>query len=132
MKIVLDTSAAIDIILRAPGSENLDRAVRESEWIEAPDLMIAEAANVCWKRHRNGLMRLEQCETMLTETIALPDLFIPAADLYSEAFALAVSAQRAVYDMFFLVLARRSNAVLVTIDKGLTAFAAQHHIKTLK
>jgi predicted nucleic acid-binding protein len=131
MRIVLDTSAAIDIVLQLPGSGILQKKIEEAEWIESPDLMIAEAANVCWKRYRSGAMNLEACETLLAETLNLPDHFISGSELHEEAFALAVASQRPVYDMFFVALARRRNALLLTSDKGLRSFAADLKIKTL-
>ncbi len=131
MRVVLDTSAAVGIVMRSPGWEPLEKAVRESEWIEAPDLLIAEASNAFWKYHKHGNLSVENCEQGLEKALALPDEFIPAADLYREAFGLAIAGQRPAYDMFFLVLARRNNAVLVSLDKGLLGFAAKHDVKTL-
>lgn len=132
MRVVLDTSAAMDIILHAPGGERYSRALEEAEWIEAPDIYIAEAANVCWKRNRNGELGSKDCEAALEHALALPNIFVPALELYREAFSLAVNSQRAVYDMFFLALARRQGATLLSADKGLLAFAAKHDVKTLK
>ncbi|MDQ3001114.1 MAG: type II toxin-antitoxin system VapC family toxin [Fibrobacterota bacterium] len=113
------------------GWEANEKAVREAEWVEAPDLMIAESANVCWKYHMHGNQSLENCEKALEQAIALPDEFVPASGLYREAFALAAAGQRPAYDMFFLALARRNNAVLISLDKGLLAFAAKHDVKIL-
>lgn len=131
MRLVLDTSGAIGIVMRSPGWEALEKAVREAEWVEAPDLLIAEATNVCWKYHKHGNLSLDTCEKALEQAIALPDEFVPTAGLYREAFALAAAGQRPAYAMFFLALARRNNATLVSLDKGLLAFAAKHDVKTL-
>lgn len=132
MRVVLDTSAAMDIVLHAPGAERFSKALEEAEWIEVPDLYIAEAANVCWKRHRIGEFGLKHIETALEQALVLPNAFVPAIELYQEAFSLAIASQRAVYDMFFLALARRRGATLFSTDKGLLAFAAKHDVKTLK
>ena len=74
---------------------------------------------------------MENCEKALEQAIAMPDEFVPASDLYREAFAMAIAGQRPAYDMFFLVLARRNNAVLASLDKGLLTFAAKHDVKIL-
>ena len=131
MRIVLDTSAALGIVMHAPGWEAQEKAVREAEWIEAPDLFVPEATNVCWKYHKQGNLSLENCEKALERAIALPDEFVPASGLYREAFALAAAGQRPAYAMFFLALARRNNAILVSLDKSLLAFAVKHDVKTL-
>jgi predicted nucleic acid-binding protein len=44
------------------GWEVIESAVSEAEWVEAPDLFIAEVANTCWKYHKHGNMSLENCE----------------------------------------------------------------------
>lgn len=131
MRIVLDTSAAVGIVMRSPGWESFEKTVREAEWVESPDLLIAEAANTCWKYFKHGNLSLETCEKALESVVALPDEFVPSSELYREAFAMAAIAQKPAYDMFFLVLARRNSAVLVSADKALVAFAAKHDVKTL-
>jgi len=78
-----------------------------------------------------GNLSLETCEKALEQALALPDEYVPSADLYREAFAMAARAQRPAYDMFILVLARRNSAALVSADKALLAFAAKHDVKTL-
>ena len=131
MRIVLDTSAAMGIIMRAQSWELYEKTVREADWVEAPDLFVSEAANTCWKYFKLGNLSLEACEKALERAVGLPDEFVPSTELHREAFAMAISGQRSAYDMFFLVLARRNNAVLVSADKGLLSFAAKHDVKTL-
>ena len=131
MMLVLDTTAAVGLAMRSSGWERIEKAVAEAEWIEAPDLLIAEAANACWKYHKHAGLSREKCERILEEAVAIPDEFVPAIHLHREAFAMAVTGQRPAYDMFFLVLARRNNATLVSLDKSLLTFAAKHDVKVL-
>jgi predicted nucleic acid-binding protein len=132
MRIVLDTSAAIVIVLEKPGWEALDKAVQEAEWVEAPDLLVAEAANVFWKHYKFGGLSKEKCEKAMERAVGLADELIPGSSLYREAFSMACLAQKPAYDMFFLVLARRNNATLVSADKELLAFAAKHDVNVLR
>jgi predicted nucleic acid-binding protein len=132
MRIVLDTSAAIRIARRDSGYERLKEAVEKAEWVEAPELFVAEATNVCWKYHVLGHLSLEHAETALDETISMVDEFVPCATLYREAFAMAVRGQKAAYDMFYLALARRNNASLLSADAKLLAFAAKHDVKVFE
>jgi len=47
-------------------------------------------------------------------------MFVPSQELYREAFALSRAQQtRSAYDMFYLALALRENAVLLTLDATL-------------
>lgn len=132
MNIVLDTSAAVAIVLENPGWGELDRQLRSSKLILAPDFMIAEATNVCWKYAHKGKLPRAACERALEKMIGLPDEYVSSLEFHQEAFGLAVTGQRAAYDMFYLALARRNGATLLSADKGLLAFAAKHDVKTLK
>ena len=49
MIIVLDTSAAVEIVLQREHAIYLGRKVAEADWIIAPSLFIPEITNVFWK-----------------------------------------------------------------------------------
>ena len=49
MIIVLDTSAAVEIVLQREHAIYLGRKVAEADWIIAPSLFIPEVTNVFWK-----------------------------------------------------------------------------------
>jgi predicted nucleic acid-binding protein len=121
---ILDPSAALGIVMQDPGWEESGKAAGNAEWILAPDLLVAEAANACWKYAHRGILAQGECERILDQALALPDEFVPMLDLRREAFALAAAGRRPAYDMFYVVLARRNNATLLTFDKGLAEFAA--------
>lgn len=129
MNIVLDTSAAVAYALKRKGWDAIDSILTRSSWVETPDLFMPEAANALWREHHFGSLGREQCETALEGIADLPDAFIPGLLLYKEAFAFAALAERPAYDMFFIVLARRQSATLVSLDKRLLTFAAKHDIK---
>jgi predicted nucleic acid-binding protein len=55
---------------------------------------------------------------------------VPSQELYREAFALTRAQQsRAAYDMFYLALARREDAVLLTLDSTLKKEARRAGIR---
>ncbi len=90
----------------------------------APDLILAEVANACWKAVRAGYMTPEEMETALR---LLPGFFIELhsiAGLFEHAGQFAVELNHPVYDCCYIALARREAAQLVTADKRL-AHAAQ-------
>lgn len=131
MIVVLDTSAAILFVLQRSGWENIRNLLEKADWIETPDLYVAEAANAIWKEHRFGSMGKEESEKALDRIVGIPDQFVSGKELYREAFALSALAGRPAYDMFFLVLARRHNAVLASMDRNLLSFAAKQDVKIL-
>jgi predicted nucleic acid-binding protein len=130
VNVVLDTSAAVLVTLQRAGWERLRDFLDSATWVQAPDLLIPEAANALWKEHRFGVLGLEDSEKALGRIVDIPDEVVPSVSLHKEAFALAALTERPAYDMFFLVLARRNSATLLSIDRKLLAFADKHDVKT--
>jgi len=82
MRVVLDTSAAVGIVMRASGWEIFEKTLANAEWVETPDLFISEVTNTYWKYFKLGNLNRETCEKALAQTIAMPDLFVPAKELF--------------------------------------------------
>jgi predicted nucleic acid-binding protein len=130
MIVVLDVSAAAEILLHRAEAARLGRCVEEAEWVLAPALYTAELCNVFWKYHEFHSLSRETSEQAITQGMALPDTFSDDRELQREAFAMACLCRRPVYDMFYLVLARRHSASLLTMDKSLRALARKHDVMT--
>ena len=131
MILVIDTSAGAEIVLGRERAAEMGARVTEAEWVIAPTLYISEMTNVFWKYHRFADVPIEQCETGLDRAIRLIDDFVHENEMYREAFAMACLAQKPVYDMFFLVLARRTNGAILTLDEGLQRIAQENAIRVL-
>ena len=131
MIIVIDTSSAAEIVMQRTHAEPHARYIEDAEWVIAPVLYIAEIANVFWKYHVIDDMPLQICETNTDNAVAIPDDYIHESELYKEAFALGCQTRMPVYDMFFLALARRQNAYLLTLDKKLKRTAVKLSIRVL-
>ncbi len=131
MILVLDASAAVEIVLQRANGQRLFRTIEEAEWILAPTLFVAEVTNVFWKYFRFGNLSMEQCEKAVSVALNLPDEYSDDKTLYKEAFALGCQIGKPIYDMFYLILARRNNGLLMTLDKGLAEAAAKHSVRVL-
>ena len=131
MIIVLDTSAAIEIVLQREHSDVIGRNVADADCVIAPTLYISEISNVFWKYYLFKDMPLEICEQAIESAMALPDKFINEKELYKEAFALGCLTHKPIYDMFFLVLARRNNGYLITMDNSLKEVAIKNSIRLI-
>lgn len=57
------------------------------------------------------------------------DSLVPSREIYGEAFLLARTTRRPAYDMFYLALARREDAALLTADAGLRKEAERQGIR---
>jgi predicted nucleic acid-binding protein len=91
----------------------------------APDLLSIELGNVLWKKHLFQGLALADAEQYLT---GFPKFNIPLVSsiaLLDDAFRLAVSHRRSVYDALYVELSVRENCQFVTADEKLvTALGA--------
>lgn len=129
MIVVVDVSAAAEILLHKPESTRLAEAVADAEWVLAPDIYTAELCNVFWKHHQFRSLSRGACEQAIAQGLAMPDAFADARELQREAFTMACVCRRPVYDMLYLVLARRHSARLLTMDKQLRTLAVKHDVE---
>lgn len=117
--IVLDCSAGMEIALGTDAGKALRTLFLPEEEVVAPSLYSVEVVNVAWKMVHREIMEKNEAKGLAQDAFALPDRLVPADDMLIEAFALAVSLDHSVYDMLYLVLARRNDATLMTGDKRL-------------
>ena len=131
MIIVLDSSAAIEFSLQRPKAKKIETYLANTEYIIAPDLMVSEITNVFWKYHNFEDFPLKKCMSLLEITMNLIDRFYSTKELYQEAFAFSCQVSHSVYDIMYLILARRHNAHLLTLDKKLQKLATAQSILTI-
>jgi predicted nucleic acid-binding protein len=131
MRVVVDASAAVEIALDGPKGARLVTATETADEVLAPDLMIPELINAIWKYHRFENLSLAHCETAIEAGVKLIDSLVSSRELYREAFFLARAARKPAYDMFYLALAKREDAILLTLDSELTKLAGRQGIPTL-
>ena len=85
----------------------------------APDLIIAECANVAWRRVRDGQISLDHAEAFLEALPAWFEILTPSVQLHETAFRIAHTLNHPVYDCLYIALAARDAAPLVTADATL-------------
>jgi len=119
VRLVLDASAAVRLVLRGEHSAGLLAALDEARVVTAPALFVAEVANALWKYHRNGNLSLDDAVVRYDEAIALVDEMTPDGEIVTEAIAEACRRNHPVYDLLYAVLARRHGAAVLTLDTRL-------------
>lgn len=136
---IVDASVAVKWFVRGPAEmleaeagQILERYCAGRLRLLVPDLFWPEVGNVLWKAARQGRMSRRSAE----EAIAvLKDRRIPTAPtapLLADAFAIATSYDRTVYDSVYIALAVLSNMPLVTADERLAnALAARFPVRWL-
>jgi len=133
IRFVLDASVAAKWLLPAAGEplaqeakELLRRYVNGELGFVVPDVFWAECTNVLWKAVRQG--RVSRSTAGLGAA-TLQGYDFPTAssrELLDEAFRLATTFDRSAYDCFYVALALRVKAQMITADERLANALAAH------
>jgi len=120
---VLDASAAVRAVLDA---ESPFRAILETaDLVIAPELIVAEVCSAFRKYVRARVMSRPQAEESIGRALALVDKMQPLGELVGEVLALTARVDSSVYDLFYLALAQRTGATLLTADPALQEAAVK-------
>jgi len=131
VRLVLDTSAAIEVVLNRGKAAQFAKALEEADEALAPELFVPEFVNTVWKYHHCENLNLSDCDRVLALALGLVDTLVPCKELYNEAFLLARTARRPAYDMFYLALAHREDATFLTLDVALRKEAERQGVRLL-
>ncbi|HEY3317616.1 MAG TPA: type II toxin-antitoxin system VapC family toxin [Coriobacteriia bacterium] len=116
MKLVVDASAFVKLLVPEDGSARmLELAQAEAEFL-APDWLLAETAMALWKYVRRGELATEDALDALTEGERYDVELTPAQELLPEALALACALPHPLYDTLYILLALRGGRALATGD----------------
>ena len=91
-----------------------------------PDLFWAECVNIVWKAVRQGRWTRSAAEKALLALKGRSFLTTSSLELLEEAFSIAATFDRTVYDSIYVALAVRRKAELVTADLRLANALAAH------
>ena len=114
---VIDASVAIKWVVDEPGTTPALRLSRHS--LAAPDLLVAECANILWKKVRRK--ELSEAEASLAaRLLARADIeLVPMRPLLELATRTAVAIDHPASDCIYLALAEVRGCAFVTADKAL-------------
>jgi predicted nucleic acid-binding protein len=117
--IVLDASAAIDLLLNSPpsGARIAGRVAAERTGIIAPHLIDAEVGQVLRRFLLAQEISVQRARAALNDFAQLPIARYPHVPLLERAFALR--ANTSFYDALYLALAEAVDAPLITCDGSL-------------
>jgi predicted nucleic acid-binding protein len=122
VRVVLDASAAL-VLATSDAFGSLRDVVASAEWVGAPDLFDYEVTNAVSKYHRHAGWGDDLCGRVLERALDMVDDRAAGRDLAVEALALARRLGHPSYDMFYVALARRRDALLATTDSKLLAMS---------
>ena len=116
---VLDASAALHVVMRLPTAEPVIDELEQANIVLAPQLYFSETANALWKYVSHNQLSAEQAIERYQDVCALPDEAISDQTLALEALSLASANNHPVYDIIYVVLARRNACGVLTKDSRL-------------
>ena len=131
MIVVLDASAAIEIVLKRENAQLYVDQILEAEVVIAPDIYLSEVANTAWKHFNHANYTHEQTLELALDCTNLIDQFIPVKELWVEALRESICFNHPVYDSLYAVCARRNDGILLSLDKRLKTLCENLHIKCM-
>ena len=131
MIIILDTSAAIDILLGKGNFENYQNLIEKADTVIAPEIYISEITNAAWKYNKIADFTHEESLSLAEDGINLIDQFVAVKGLWKESLREAINNDHPVYDCLYVVCARRNDGILLSRDKKLKKICEELRIQTL-
>ena len=128
MTVVLDASAAIELIRKTEKAELIETYLIHSNLIVSSELFKAECANALWKMAKAGMIKHEEMSTLLEQCYKLVYSFVNIGENSTESLFEAVRLGHPVYDMLYFTLARRTGAIMLTMDRRLTKLCKESGI----
>lgn len=125
---VIDTSALIRLFvpdgpLHQEVETAFNRAASGADLVLAPQLLLAEVANVLLRKRRRGELSAQELGELLQAVESLPIRLCEHESLVLPACALAEAHGLTAYDALYLALAERHGAHLITSDVALDKVA---------
>ena len=116
--LVIDASALAALLMPEDGGEEVEKAVKEAERVSTLDLAAYEVGSAVWRRVRRGELSMEEGNVVVSTLLSLLETFevFSYREVAADAFRLAVDASITVYDAAYVVLAKRLDARLLTLD----------------
>jgi predicted nucleic acid-binding protein len=119
---VVDASVAVKWVISEPDS-GAAVALRGTDTLIAPSLVIAEIGNALWKRVIRGDVDRSDASAALQIAVAHFDSIVSVDQLAARAMELAVDLRHPIYDCLYLALAERERVPIVSADARLLSAA---------
>jgi predicted nucleic acid-binding protein len=85
--------------------------------------------NTLWKYFAKKIFTHDECIKYIQDGLDYIDVFIDSKTIWEESFSEGISNNHSVYDMFYMVAARRNAGTLITNDSTLAAICKKNHVQ---
>lgn len=120
MTVVVDASVAAKWFIRGNGRKQALKAL-DAPSRHAPDLIVAEIANVAWKKAIRGEVTTDQARFISAAVARYFAVLHRSEALVHRAMEIALTLRHPVYDCLYLACAERAGGRLITADRKLLA-----------
>ena len=116
--LVVDASIAVKWVVEEEGTAEAVRLLQRSRLI-APELLVAECANILWKKVRRDELSSEEA-LLAARLLQSADLELTSTrSLMERATQIAIELDHPAYDCIYLALAAARDCLFVTADERL-------------
>jgi predicted nucleic acid-binding protein len=119
MTVVVDASVALKWFVREENTPVAVALLAAGERAIAPTLIVAELCNAAWRLWRRGEMARAQVSVVAGRAPSLFTALVSETDLAKRASEISLNLEHPAYDCFYLALAEKEAAALVTADRRL-------------
>ena len=125
---VIDASIAAKWVVEEPGTAEA-LLLRERARLMAPDLLVAECANILWKKVRRKELKRDEA-ILAARLLEGADLeLLPTGALLQRATQIAIDLDHPAYDCLYLALAIDNGCRFVTADERFLHMLEQTHAR---
>jgi len=118
-RFVVDASVAIKWWVPEVHSADALRYLDPDVGREAPELLLAEAGNILWKKVNRGELTRAEAERIAADLVRSDVVIYPVGPLLVASLRIALETGRSSYDCTYLALAEAITAAVVTADRKL-------------
>jgi predicted nucleic acid-binding protein len=129
--LVIDASVALKWVVEEEGTPQA-LALRQRAKLIAPELLVAECANILWKKVRRDELSKEEALLAARLLQAAEIELLPTRSLLEAATRIAIELDHPAYDCLYLALAVENDCWFVTADERFLRNLDQRQHRTLR
>lgn len=124
--LVIDASIAVKWVVEEDGTSEALTLRRRSKVI-APELLVAECANILWKKVQRNELSKDEALFAARLLQAAEIEFLPTRSLLEAATQIAIELNHAAYDCLYLALAAERDCRFVSADESFVRKLSEGH-----